>query len=112
LEVVNKWKEEQVEKRERDRDQDSEGKANGKVRRRERDQDPEDKGDANGKEPTEEEDGPEKDETILIDQDSGDVRRMREMMDPCLPTRAEIEEHRLTHLPFRSWCTFCVKGRG
>jgi len=37
---------------------------------------------------------------------------MRKMNDPCLPTKSEIEEHRLTHLPFRSWCPFCVKGRG
>ena len=28
-----------------------------------------------------------------------------------LPSRAEIEEHELTHLPFRNWCRHCVKGR-
>ena len=41
------------------------------------------------------------------EQDPGDVRRMKRIIDPCLPTRAEIEEHRLTHLPFRNWCPFC-----
>jgi len=46
------------------------------------------------------------------EQDPGDSRSMRKMTDPCLPTRAEIEEHRLTHLPFRNWCPFCIKGRG
>ena len=24
---------------------------------------------------------------------------------------AEIEEHNLTHLPFRDWCDFCVQGK-
>ena len=28
------------------------------------------------------------------------------------PKRYEIEEHEKTHLPFRSWCKCCVKGRG
>ena len=23
----------------------------------------------------------------------------------------EVEEHNLTHLPFRNWCIFCVKGK-
>ena len=27
------------------------------------------------------------------------------------PTRAEIEAHQATHLPFRSWCKHCVAGR-
>ena len=28
------------------------------------------------------------------------------------PTEAEVEEHNLTHLPYRSWCRHCVRGRG
>ena len=24
----------------------------------------------------------------------------------------EVEEHRLTHLPYRNWCTICVKAKG
>ena len=28
-----------------------------------------------------------------------------------LPSLAEIEEHNLTHLPFRDWCEFCVQGK-
>ena len=27
------------------------------------------------------------------------------------PTVKEVEEHNLTHLPFRNWCIFCVKGK-
>jgi hypothetical protein len=46
------------------------------------------------------------------EQDPGDKRVMRKMANPLLPTASEVEEHRLTHLPFRSWCPFCIKGRG
>ena len=28
------------------------------------------------------------------------------------PKKAEIEDHEKLHLPFRSWCKDCVKGRG
>ena len=28
------------------------------------------------------------------------------------PSKSEIEEHEKLHLPFRSWCKDCVKGRG
>ena len=31
---------------------------------------------------------------------------------PKRPSQAEVEEHELTHLPFRSWCVHCVRGRG
>ena len=27
------------------------------------------------------------------------------------PTDKEIEEHVVNHLPFRSWCRHCVKGK-
>ena len=33
-------------------------------------------------------------------------------MDPKEPTPAERREHELTHIPFRSWCRHCVRGRG
>ena len=39
-------------------------------------------------------------------------RKAKKMQDPKMPTRTEIEEHNLTHLPFRSWCRHCVRGRG
>ena len=31
--------------------------------------------------------------------------------DPGQPTQKEIEEHRIDHMPFRSWCEHCVAGR-
>ena len=39
-------------------------------------------------------------------------RKVTRMLDPKLPTKAEIAEHQLTHLPYRNWCPHCVKGRG
>ena len=45
------------------------------------------------------------------EQESG-TRAPRKVLDPKLPTEAEIAEHELTHLPFRSWCVHCVRGRG
>ena len=32
--------------------------------------------------------------------------------DPRLPNADEIEQHNLTHLPYRSWCPHCVRGKG
>ena len=40
------------------------------------------------------------------------MKAMRRMQDPMLPSEAEVEMHRMTHLPYRSWCKFCVAGRG
>ena len=34
------------------------------------------------------------------------------VQDPKLPTPQEIDEHNLTHLPYRSWCCHCVRGKG
>ena len=31
---------------------------------------------------------------------------------PKEPTKKEWDEHMLTHVPYRNWCPFCVKGRG
>ena len=35
----------------------------------------------------------------------------RPLRDPGAPTRAMVEAHAATHLPFRSWCPHCVAGR-
>ena len=32
--------------------------------------------------------------------------------DPKLPCAEEVETHNLTHLPYRSWCPHCVRGKG
>ena len=29
-----------------------------------------------------------------------------------LPSAEEVAEHELTHLPYRSWCSHCARGKG
>ena len=31
---------------------------------------------------------------------------------PYTPTQSEIDNHNLSHLPYRSWCPLCVRGKG
>ena len=31
---------------------------------------------------------------------------------PNMPTQAEIDRHRVDHIPYRSWCPECVEGFG
>ncbi len=31
--------------------------------------------------------------------------------DPFMPSAAEVEEHRVTHWPYSSWCRECVEGK-
>ena len=39
-------------------------------------------------------------------------RTVKKLMNPLLPSAREVEEHNISHLPFRNWCPHCVKGRG
>ena len=41
-----------------------------------------------------------------------DVRRPKPASRPYTPTREEVYEHEVTHLPFRTWCKHCVFGKG
>ena len=52
------------------------------------------------------------DERELEDAAGGDARRVRKLIDPRLPSEAEVLEHYLTHVPYRNWCPHCVRGRG
>ena len=38
--------------------------------------------------------------------------QVRNIRDPGQPTAKEHQEHMTTHRPHRSWCKFCVMGRG
>ena len=40
------------------------------------------------------------------------TRNPRKLLDPKLPSQREVEEHCLTHLPYRNWCSHCVQGKG
>ena len=37
--------------------------------------------------------------------------RARCVRAPIRPSDAEVEEHMVTHLPFRAWCKHCVRGK-
>ncbi len=37
---------------------------------------------------------------------------MKMAKDPGQPTTRQVEEHRKFHIPFRSWCKWCILGRG
>ena len=39
-------------------------------------------------------------------------RRPKVLRRPQTPTKAEWDEHALTHLPFREWCPHCIAGKG
>ena len=39
-------------------------------------------------------------------------RTMKKVQDPREPSKEEREEHDKSHLPYRSWCRHCVRGRG
>ena len=41
---------------------------------------------------------------------SEEARSARGVMVPDGPSNREKDEHYLNHIPFRSWCSFCVRG--
>ena len=47
-----------------------------------------------------------------VDQEAGGAEPLRKAASPTMPSAADGEEHRLTHVPFRSWCTECCLARG
>ena len=49
---------------------------------------------------------------ILDDDVVQEVEELKHVPAPVLPSKAEVEAHNVSHLPFRSWCSACVRGRG
>ena len=39
-------------------------------------------------------------------------RDFTKLQDPRLSTQREIDDHNLTHLPYKSWCAHCIAGKG
>eukprot|EP00974_Lingulodinium_polyedra_P045476 4360182-Lingulodinium_polyedra.AAC.1 len=54
---------------------------------------------------------PSSESALPVDQRPAEGRRARGVMVPSGPTAEEREEHCLTHVWFRAWCSACVKGR-
>ena len=57
--------------------------------------------------------GEEENERVVIEDEGpeAEVQDNRKPHDPFMPSAAEVEEHRLTHMPYRSWCRECVEGK-
>ena len=51
-------------------------------------------------------------EEIELEVDEEEAQEGGMQRVPMLPSQAEIDEHNITHLPFRRWCPFCLRGRG
>ena len=52
------------------------------------------------------------DDIVQAVEEGGEESRVpQKVWDPAAPSRAEWLAHQATHLPFRSWCRFCVEGR-
>ena len=47
-------------------------------------------------------------EEVQVDGGCEDVEPVKYAVDPGMLTAAQVEEHRKTHMPFRSWCKWCV----
>ena len=50
--------------------------------------------------------------TIQEEETMHGERKTKKMVNPLLPSAREVDEHNISHLPFRSWCPHCIKGRG
>ena len=55
----------------------------------------------------------EPDETIEApSREDAEVAQRPSQAAPYTPTDTEIQNHNLTHLPYRNWCPICVKSKG
>ncbi len=53
------------------------------------------------------------DEAVEINDDQGEteIEPVKIAPSPVLPSASEVEEHRVTHAQYRSWCRECVEGK-
>ena len=50
-------------------------------------------------------------EVEMAPNDNGEGTSSVAMKQPVRPTRKMIEDHEVSHIPFRDWCSACVRGR-
>ena len=43
---------------------------------------------------------------------SGEAQRVQLKVVGKPPSQKELEEHWISHLPYRNWCRHCISGRG
>ena len=51
-------------------------------------------------------------EEVQVDGGGEEAEPIKHAVDQGKPTDLQVEEHRETHIPPRSWCKWCVLGRG
>ena len=59
--------------------------------------------------------GQEEEESVEVemeDETENGSRTVKKVQDPRDPSKEERAQHEMTHLPYRSWCRHCVRGRG
>ena len=52
------------------------------------------------------------DSEVLIDDGGEEAEPIKHAADPGRPTAKQVADHRKAHIPYRSWCKWCVLGRG
>ena len=52
-----------------------------------------------------------RDEEIRDEEQEEEHQKARAIASPDIPSRREVEDHNLTHIPFRSWKNLCLRGR-
>ena len=45
------------------------------------------------------------------EEEGEEAQRAKGTRAPTKPSKEEVDDHMLTHLPFRSWCPHCVRGK-
>ena len=58
------------------------------------------------------EDALEEGEVSIEDESEEDAADLKHATEVASPSAIDVERHRVTHYPFRSWCKQCVMGRG
>ena len=51
-------------------------------------------------------------EVCVEEESEEDSAELKHATDVASPSRDTVEQHRVTHFPYRSWCKQCVMGRG
>ena len=58
------------------------------------------------------EDALEEGEVSVEEESEEDAPDLKHAKDVGSPSAEQVERHRVTHLPYRSWCNHCNEGRG
>ena len=50
--------------------------------------------------------------TYMTGEGGEEAQAAKPLTQPIQPTQAMIDEHNVSHLPYRPWCPACVRGKG